>query len=301
MSASASATGIVAGALVVLVLTAGRVARWQHRRSSVVHRLRPEGSPPTIRRPALLSPPSWALDRLDDAGLPMSSELVWTLWCHTATSATFLAAVLGGWGLAVVASTTWCAAPVLLLALRRGAAGRLVEAALPDALEGMARALRGGASTLQALTEVAATAAGRLGLELRRAVSDIAGGVSLATALLALQQRRPEPGVRLAVAAVLLGSEAGGSHARALDGVAASVRARTGVVEEVRALGSQARLSALVIGAAPLAFAGLAVGTDQTSATFLLRTPLGLGCLALGLTLDGLGAWWMHRLALIDA
>jgi tight adherence protein B len=106
--------------------------------------------------------------------------------------------------------------------------------------------------------------------------------------------------VRLAVAALLLGAEAGGAHARALDGVAASVRARLGVVREVRALSSQARLSALVIGGAPLAFAVLAAGADGEGARFLLRTPLGLGCLSGGLLLDAVGALWMHRLAQVE-
>lgn len=298
---SATGTGIAAGTLVALALATGRSARAQHRRASVVDRLCRDDRQPPPRSAALLHPPPWALFRLDDAGLPMRADVAWSVWCWSAVPAVFMGAVIGGWGLAAVAATAWCGLPVLVVGLRRGAAGRLVEAALPDALEGMARALRSGASTHQALAEVAVATQGRLGQELRRAVVDIAGGSGIEAALLALEQRRPEPGVRLAVAAVLLGVEAGGAHARALDGVAGSVRARLGVLGEVRALGSQARLSAVVIGAAPLGFAGLAVGTDRTSATFLLRTPLGLGCLALGLALDGVGAWWMHRLAQVDA
>ena len=65
-------------------------------------------------------------------------------------------------------------------------------------------------------------------------------------------------------------------------------------------MSSQARLSALVIGVAPIAFAVLAAGMDGEGARFLLRTPLGLACLAVGLGLDGLGALWMHRLAQVD-
>jgi tight adherence protein B len=208
--------------------------------------------------------------------------------------------VAGGAILAALSVLAWCAAGALVLSLRRGAAGRAVEEGLPDALEAMARSMRSGASTHQALLEVAVATPGLLGDELRATTRDLAAGVGLEPALGALARRRREPGVRLAVAALQLGADAGGAHARALDGVAASVRARLGVVREVRAMSSQARMSALVIGVAPLAFAVLAAGMDGEGARFLLRTPLGLACLTVGVVLDGLGALWMHRLAQVE-
>jgi tight adherence protein B len=65
----------------------------------------------------------------------------------------------------------------------------------------------------------------------------------------------------------------------------------------VQALATQARISAVVITVAPLAFAALGVLGDEHTATFLLRTPRGLACLAAGVALDAFGAWWMARLA----
>ena len=69
---------------------------------------------------------------------------------------------------------------------------------------------------------------------------------------------------------------------------------------EVAAMASQARASALVITIAPLAFAALAAATDDRTAAFLLRSPLGVACLAAGLALDVVAAVWMRRLTRID-
>jgi Flp pilus assembly protein TadB len=55
----------------------------------------------------------------------------------------------------------------------------------------------------------------------------------------------------------------------------------------------------LVIAAAPVAFCVFASSTDPRTATFLLRSPIGLACLAAGLTLDVLGGFWMRRLCRI--
>ncbi len=117
------------------------------------------------------------------------------------------------------------------------------------------------------------------------------------SALEAVAVRRPLPGVRLGVAALCLGAETGGAQARAVDGVAATVRERQAVAAELRALSSQARISALVIGLAPIAFGVFAATTDPRTAEFMLHTPAGLILLSAGLVLDALGWLWMQRLA----
>lgn len=108
-------------------------------------------------------------------------------------------------------------------------------------------------------------------------------GRALTAALDQWPEHRPLPGVRLATSALGLGAETGGAQARALDGVAATLRSRRAVGREVRALSSQARMSGVVITLAPLGFSALAAATDERTASFLLATPLGLFCLATGL------------------
>jgi tight adherence protein B len=122
----------------------------------------------------------------------------------------------------------------------------------------------------------------------------------LLTALEALAARRPLPGVRLAVAALCVGVETGGAQARAVDGVAATLRDRLAVAAEVRALSSQARVSALVIGLAPLGFGCFAIATDPRTGRFLFHTPVGLALVVAGVMLDGMGWLWMQHLARVQ-
>lgn len=181
---------------------------------------------------------------------------------------------------------------------RRRSAMR-IEHDLPLALESMARGLRSGASLRTAIAEASLVVGGVLGDDLGRVVRRVEHGASLADSLEEWTAERPLSGVRLAAAALALGAETGGTQARAVDGVAATLRERIAAAAEVRAQATQARLSAGVIAVAPLAFGALATATDARTAAFLLRTPLGLVLLAAGVGLDALGALWMNRLTRI--
>lgn len=78
--------------------------------------------------------------------------------------------------------------------------------------------------------------------------------------------------------------------------MAATLRQRLAASAQVRALATQARASAAVIGLAPLAFCALASATDHRTATFLFRSATGALVLVAGIGLDLAGALWMHRI-----
>jgi len=172
---------------------------------------------------------------------------------------------------------------------------RELERDLPGLLEAVARSLRTGA-TLPLALEEAAGGRSAAADELRAALAEVDAGRPLAEALAGWAQRRPLPAVRLASAALVVALGVGGAPARAVDGVAATLRERVEVDREVRALATQARTSAAVIVLAPLAFALLGALGDDRAAAFLFTTAPGLACQVSGLALDGLGAWWMARL-----
>jgi tight adherence protein B len=187
----------------------------------------------------------------------------------------------------------------MVLVTRRDRSARLVEQALPGALEAVARALRSGASLRTAVAEATHATDGRLAAELQRVAVEAERGVPLVVALDALAERRPLPGVRLAVAALGLGVETGGAQARAVDGVATTLRGRLAASAEARALAAQTRASVWVIALAPVGFCAFALVTDPRTAAFYFRSPHGLAFLAAGIALDALGAGWMRRLSRI--
>jgi tight adherence protein B len=237
---------------------------------------------------------------LADAGLDLDPAPLWTAWVVAAAAVVVVAPVAGA-GTAVVVLAALAVVPSLAAAAFHGRADRLVDAALPSVLDGVARSLRSGATVAMALDEVAAEASGRLGSDLRRVVHRCRSGGSLADALAAWSAACPTPGVRLTAAALDLATDVGGTAAASIDGVASTLRVNLALAAEIRAQASQARYSALVIGLAPLAFGALAAGADHRTAHFLLRTTPGTLCLLVGLSLDAAGGWWMHRVTAVAA
>jgi tight adherence protein B len=300
--AGVTAGPVVLAACVLATGAAARAARSAGRREATRRRLAASGAvggdgAPRAARLPLATPPAAVAAALAEADLGVAPAVAWTAWLGTLALAPALALAVGGPGLAAVAELAGAVGPALVVRARRGRAGARLEQALPPALEAVARSLRTGASLRQAVGEAARDTPGRLGAELARAAGEAGMGGSLLAALEAMAERRPGPGVRLAVAALCLGAETGGAQARAVDGVAATLRERLGVAAELRALSSQARISALVIGLAPLGFGAFAAATDPRTSGFLLHTGPGLALLAVGLALDGLGWLWMQRLA----
>jgi tight adherence protein B len=238
--------------------------------------------------------------RLDDAALPWSHGVVIRAAAVAFACAETTALAVGGWSMAAVATAASVVGAWATLGALRGRAGLQVDLALPHVLEATARSLRSGASLRIALSESTGDAPPRLREELTAVVVAAERGVPLVDAIDAWTTSATGHGVRLAGAALALSAELGGAAARSLDGVAATLRDRNAVRREVRALSSQARASAVVIGVAPLGFAVIAAAVEPRTIDFLLRTRVGMACLVVGVVLDGLGAAWMHRLANIS-
>ena len=239
---------------------------------------------------------------LADAAVDAPAAIAWWGWLAAVATSAALATTVSGLAAGVLVAAAVVVLPLLGVRARRGRADVQLERQLPLALESIARSLRSGASVRQAVGEAAAAGGGRaLQLELATVAAQAGHGSSLVGALEALVDRRPRPGVRLAVAALCLGIDTGGAQARAVDGVAATMRERLAVEAEVKALSSQARVSALVIGLAPLGFGAFAAATDPRTSQFLLHTPAGLSFVTVGLLLDGVGWLWMQRLCRVPS
>lgn len=290
--------------MVATVVTGLLVAAWPgcRCRRRLLSRLasvgpRPSASPEAPAGPVSI-PPAWVSAAVARAALPWPASKVWRWWAVLAPTVTVGAAAVGGPVLAVLGAVAVIALPTALVVTRSSMADDRLDDALGPALESMARSVRSGASLRQAVYESAASGADPvLAAELGAVVVDADRGAGLAEAVDRWAQSRPTAAVRLAGAAVCLAAETGGAPGRPLDGVAASLRERSALQRELHALGTQARLSAVVISLAPIGFTVLAAGVDPETGHFLLRSPVGRLCLVAGVTLDVLGALWMRRLA----
>jgi len=220
-------------------------------------------------------------------------------------------AALRRWGLAVVAGG-WCAvllAPPLVvpgvlgaivagpvvLATRAGHADRSARAALPDLLDHLVAQVRAGGAVAESMHALA-DRPGPLASDFRRISARLHLGAPLVDALGAWADERPVDGVRSAAGAIAMATTIGGSAAGPLEGLAASLRVDESVAGEARALSAQARLSAVVVGLAPLAYLAFSAMAGPASARVLVTTNAGRICLGVGLLLEGLAAVWMRAL-----
>jgi tight adherence protein B len=172
-----------------------------------------------------------------------------------------------------------------------------VVAALPEVLERVAGSLRAGAAPPVALAEGAAGVdlPDALAADLARVV-ERADREGLGAALGAWARERPLPAVAAVAAALEVGVSAGGPAASALDGLAAGLRDRHDAAAEVAALSAQGRLSAVVVGAAPLVSLSLSLLVDPRVAPTLVGTAAGRACVVAGVGLEGLAGLWMRRI-----
>ena len=272
--------------------TAARPVRGRLLQGSVS---RPPGA--RVRVPALFTRRLEAA--LRSADLDRDAAGVARRWVGGAVAGVVVGGAMWGPGGSLVVLAVAVSGPVALLAWRKGRQGQRFSAALPGLLEAVAGSLRAGSSLPEALSSAAADATGSALLDgdLAALTARVGRGQPFVEAVRSWTVGRPHEGVGLVAAAFVLGTEAGGARARAIDGVAATLRDRRALTAEVDALSAQARASAVVMMGAPVVFAALGLLSDPDVSAFLLRTPAGLGCLLVGLGLDVAAGLWMMRIA----
>lgn len=166
----------------------------------------------------------------------------------------------------------------------------------PAALDQLAAHLRAGGTVLAGLRDLAARP-GPLAGDLGRVVAGVDAGSTLTRALAGWRAGEVDSEFDLVLAGALEVSQvAGGAVAGALEGLAAGLRDTLEAAHELRAQSVQARLSAAVVGLAPLGVLGLSLISDRRVAGALVGTAGGRLCLASGLILEALAGVWMRHI-----
>ena len=213
-------------------------------------------------------------------------------------TATLVAGLLAGAvavSLAPVAALGVAIVTPVGLVLARGRGQRRFVAALPAFVELVAARLRSGHTVATALADAGARA-DLVATDVRAVLQRVELGEPLARGLAWWADERRIDAVRAVAGSLAVAAETGGAAADALEGLARSLRDQLGARAEAASLSAQARLSALVVGIAPIAYVGFAATVDPNAAHALVSSITGRACLVLGLGLDALGALWMRRI-----
>lgn len=173
----------------------------------------------------------------------------------TRFAAGFIVDVVGFWGL-----VSW---PVLWVMVCRfffgqavGRRRKLLFRQFPDALAMIVRSARVGIPIFGAIDAVAREAQPPTSTEFTKFANELAVGVPMDEAVTAMGVRTGLAEYRFFAIAIGLQARAGGGLSETLDNLADLIRKRLALKERGHALSSEARTSALILGALPVACGG---------------------------------------------
>ncbi|MBK4733657.1 type II secretion system F family protein [Noviherbaspirillum pedocola] len=199
----------------------------------------------------------------------------------------------------VLVSLCLAGLPLLFAWRARGKRLTRIEAALPDALELMARSLRAGHALPGALRIAAEEAAEPLAAQLRIVVDEVDFGAPLPDALRDLAARLPLTDIGCLVAALSVQRETGGNLPLLMASIADVVRERALLRDRIRVGTAEGRLSAWILGLLPLALGAAMHFLHPDFLRLLWDEPLGRRMLGAAALLMLVGVAWMRALVRI--
>ncbi len=173
---------------------------------------------------------------------------------------------------------------------------RTAEEALPEFLRGVTSALRAGSSLSQAMAMVSAEISGPLGDEVRRILKREALGFGTTETLQELAKRVPSRDLGLAIMAITIQREVGGSLADVLENITHTIVERQRLKAEIRVLSAQGRYSGWLLTFLPFALGLLIWFTDPGYMGQLLDTHTGWAMLGGAVVSVSIGGVAIHRI-----
>lgn len=126
----------------------------------------------------------------------------------------------------------------------------------PEALDLIARAVRAGLPVNEAMVVAAREVADPVGIEFQRTLDQMQLGVEAQDALQQTADRIRVPDFRFYVVALALQRRTGGSLAETLGNLSSIIRARKALRQKARALSSESKASAFILGILPFMVGG---------------------------------------------
>ncbi len=175
-----------------------------------------------------------------------------------------------------------------------------IEQQLPDALLIVAGGLRAGTSLSSALQQFVKESRPPITQEFSLVLREQRLGVSLDQALSSLDSRVPLQGMTLAVSAMRIASETGGGLAEALERTSETLRAKLAMEGKIRALTSQGKLQAIVVGLLPVVLILALLRMEPVDMGKLFTTQIGWAVLVIVAILEILGVLLIRKIVAID-
>ncbi len=169
-------------------------------------------------------------------------------------------------------------------------------ALFPEAIDLIVRGLKSGLPVSESITTVGHELADPVGAEFRRIDQSLRLGQSFDEALGAAAERLDMPEFRFFVISLGVQRETGGNLAETLENLSEILRRRRQMRLKVKAMSSEAKASAMIIGALPFIMFGVLMVVDNNYVMKLFRDPRGVMLLTAGLVSMAIGIAVMAKM-----
>ena len=224
-------------------------------------------------------------------------------WWMVLLGVLVLGRVVVGVASGVVGNIGWLALPVFWVMVSRTIFGMMANRRrqqlymqFPDCLSMIVRSVRAGVPLTEAIRIVAKESPQPSADEFARVAGDLAIGTPIAESLKSMADRNEITEFRFFATALTLQSQTGGRIGETLDNLGAIVRKRMALKARGRALASEARTTALILGCLPLLAAGALYLLNPDYVSILFIDPAGQKILAVAVVMLGIGAFIMRAI-----
>ena len=169
-----------------------------------------------------------------------------------------------------------------------------------DAIDIIVRGVKSGLPLTECLRIIAKESPAPLGTEFQLLTDSVAMGTNIETALQKFYHRVPLPEVNFFVIVLSIQAKAGGNLSEALGNLSAVIRQRKMMREKIKALSSEAKASAWIIGSLPFAVGAMVFVTTPDYIMLLFTTDSGRNIIAIGAVLMLIGLGTMKKMINFD-
>jgi tight adherence protein B len=166
----------------------------------------------------------------------------------------------------------------------------------PEAIDTICRGLRSGLPITETISTVGHELPDPIGIEFRRISDGVRMGRSLEESMWDIAKRLDTPEFRFFIIALAIQRETGGNLAETLGNLGDLLRKRRQLKLKIRAMSSEARASAMIIGSLPFLMFALLMAINSEYMMILLNETKGKILLGGGLTWLSMGVLFMKQL-----
>ncbi|MHA7143349.1 type II secretion system F family protein [Arthrobacter sp. TmT3-37] len=235
-------------------------------------------------------------DLLYDAGVKMKPADFTVFVLSVAVVAGLLVGVLSHVLLGLLIALIVPLAARMALSVKREKRRATFDLQLPDTIQTLIGGLRAGHSVMRAIDAVAAEAEAPSSEELARIVNETRIGKDSHLAIEEAALRMNSEDFRWIAQAIQIHREVGGDLAEVLEHVLETIRERSQIKGQVRALSAEGKMSAYILMALPVGIALLFAVINPPYILALVENLLGILMIIAAVVMYAIGGFWLSRI-----